>query len=205
MSLTDSIATEDYFIEVLCVHIDKAYQFALSLTCDKQRAYDVVYQIYEGFSKDLPVPTEDTECVKMIFHEVWRVATEEELVQDKTAHGTNQSVSSVNKKNSGARDYSSGKKEEDIEEGKEEGKEENKEEDKKNKDSKVEDRDQQQAEDFEDSVFSGLDLRQRAVIALNDHFSLSKADVEHILDLNHNTHLVCLASAREQIMSNMGS
>ena len=184
MSLTDSIATEDYFIEILCVHIDKAYQFALSLTCDKQRAYDIVFHIYEGFSKDLPVPTEDSECVKMILHEVWRGVADDASAHNKTAQATSQ----------GGSGETSGKNPSDNSDNK-----------KDKKDSKAEDGDQQQVEAFDNSVFSGLDLCQRAVITLNDHFGLSKADVEHILDLNHNTHLVCLASAREQIMSNMGS
>ena len=74
MSLTESIAIEDYFLEVLCAQLDKAYQFALSLMGDPDKSYQVLYEVFAGFSKDMPLPGKDKDCVVKVFAEIWQVA-----------------------------------------------------------------------------------------------------------------------------------
>lgn len=72
MSSTESIAIEDYYLDVLCAQLDKAYQFALALTLDPEQTYQVLYVVYHGFSKDLPLPGKDDDCVVKVFTEIWQ-------------------------------------------------------------------------------------------------------------------------------------
>ena len=74
LSLTESIAIEDYFLEVLCAQLDKAYQFALSLVGDPDQSYQLLHKVFAGFSNDMPLPGKDKDCVVDVFTEIWQAA-----------------------------------------------------------------------------------------------------------------------------------
>lgn len=63
---------EDYYLDVLCAQLDKAYQFALALTLDPEQTYQALYVVYHGFSKDLPLPGKDDDCVVKVFTDIWQ-------------------------------------------------------------------------------------------------------------------------------------
>ena len=71
LNQVDPIASENYYLDVLCAHTDKAYQFALGLICDVGMAKKLLFSVYQGFSKDLPVPSTSGDGVYEVFKRIW--------------------------------------------------------------------------------------------------------------------------------------
>lgn len=82
-----SIAIEDYYLEILCSHLDKGYQFALSVLGDPEVAYKVLYAVYDGFAKDFPVPSQEEDYLLRVLTEIWNRSQAVISQQDKSGDG----------------------------------------------------------------------------------------------------------------------
>lgn len=186
MTQTPSLASEDYFVDVLCGYTDQAYQFALGLSCHFDTAKELVFQVYEGFSRDLPVPRETGEEVHEILKQLWLRACDSDLPSF-----DNSSQDSHGEQNL-AKEESKGdhNKDQDVAQ-----------QAKVPQISKETMKDQSQTKSSELpyalSLLRQLTLVERGVIVLSDYFGLSKAVIQHILVIDEREYLSYLAKARE--------
>lgn len=136
------LASTEYYLEHLCGYSDKAIQFAYGLVLNREQAVAVIYEVYERFSQDLPLPTEGEKNMQVVLKEIWRHISALEDFPDPSP-SEHKLFSHVLKK---------------------------------------------------------LNLLERAVLILHDHFGLAKEDSSHLIEISHDDFLAYLARSRKHMM-----